>query len=124
MAVTHAYGVEDVMHRTQGCCAGKRRVLRGLRWMPWHPLDTGAGTRVTQRPAGDSKGAGVLLYGWVPCHPVLEGYCDRCVIPELLFDFGPRFAGSSLWPVCRSIASSQPIEPIGRPRLSALRSAE
>lgn len=50
------------MHRTHGCCASKRRVVKGLRWVPWHPLDAAAGTHVTQRPAGDGKTGGVVRF--------------------------------------------------------------
>lgn len=53
----------------------------------------------------------------------IQNYGDRCVIPELALAFGPRLAGNSFCPVCRSMSSSHSDEPTGRPRLSALRSA-
>lgn len=67
MVATHGPAAENVMHRTHVCCAGKRRVVRGLWWVPCHPPDTGSGTHVSLRRAGGHENGGVVRF-MAGCH--------------------------------------------------------
>jgi hypothetical protein len=53
-----------------------------------------------------------------------DSYNNPKTHPEfVLFGAGPRFCGASVIPVLASISASHSLEPLGRPTLSALRSA-